>query len=220
MSFMTSKSTKIALGMTAILMTPLMLVNTSHAAAASPAVAAKNLNELLSGVNSMTANFSQTIQTNKGKDSKFSGTMAVQRPNLFRWHTTSPADQLIVADAKTMWIYDKDLFQAVKQSTGSQIGDTPAILLSGSAEEIAKNFKISQPDAAKNYYVLKPKSAQSKFNKLSISFNGGKPVMMVLNDSVVGKVTSIRFSNVKLNQKLPNSQFTFTPPSNVEVIEQ
>ncbi|WP_227712702.1 outer membrane lipoprotein chaperone LolA [Moraxella bovoculi] len=190
----------------------------AQAAPASQQDAVKNLNRLLSNTQSMTANFSQTTKAGK-KTNKFSGTMAVQRQNQFRWETKSPAEQLIVANGSTMWVYDKDLSQAIKQSTSNQVGDTPALLLSGDPVKIANNFNVSQPNSTKNYFKLTPKGGNAGFNELYISFNGGKPVLMVLNDAM-GQRTDIRFSNISLNKKINASQFSFTPPRGVEVINQ
>ena len=210
--------------LTGVLMTslsvaaPMMaLTQSATAAPASNLVAAQRLNKLLTSTKAMTANFSQTT---KGANSgTFKGSMTVQRPNNFRWETTSPSEQLIVANGSSLWIYDKDLQQATKQAVDSQVGNTPALLLSGDPNKIDSNFKITQPYENKNYYVLYPKSDSASFKNLSISFSGGKPVMMVLNDTL-GQTTSISFSNIKLNPKISSSQFKFTPPKGVDIINQ
>ena len=193
------------------------LTQTANAAPADSLTAAKRLNALLTNTKSMTANFSQT--TKGASSGSFKGTMSVQRPNNFRWETKSPSQQLIVANGSSMWIYDKDLEQATKQNVDSQVGNTPALLLSGDPSKIAQNFKITQPYATKNYYVLYPKSGDASFKNLSVSFSGGKPVMMVLNDTL-GQTTSIKFSNIKLNPSISSSQFKFTPPKGVDIINQ
>lgn len=212
-------SLKACLGLTiAAGVSTMTLPTIAQAAPASQQDAVKNLNRLLSNTQSMTANFSQTTKAGK-KTNKFSGTMAVQRQNQFRWETKSPAEQLIVANGSTMWVYDKDLSQAIKQSTSNQVGDTPALLLSGDPVKIANNFNVSQPNSTKNYFKLTPKGGNAGFNELYISFNGGKPVLMVLNDAM-GQRTDIRFSNISLNKKINASQFSFTPPRGVEVINQ
>lgn len=180
--------------------------------------ASTNLNNLLKNTKSMTASFSQTTKAG-GKSQNFSGTMAVERGNKFRWDTKSPSEQLIVANGSTMWVYDKDLQQVTKQSVSNQVGDAPALLLSGDPNQISRNFTVTQPSKGKNYYVLKPKSDSANFKDLSISFNGGKPVMMVLNDNI-GQTTTIKFSGINLNKKIPASQFSFTPPKGVDVINQ
>lgn len=193
-------------------------MTTAYAAPASATQAATNLNKLLVNTKSMTANFTQTTKAG-GKSTTFSGNMAVQRQNQFRWETKRPAEQLIVANGSTLWVYDKDLQQVVKQSTANQVGDTPALLLSGDPSKIAGSFNVSQPNSAKNYYVLTPKSASANFKNLSISFNGGKPVMMVLNDAI-GQTTTIRFSNIVMNKSISANQFNFKAPAGVDVISQ
>lgn len=205
-----------------------LLTSTSAFAASEAAdnlVAVKRLNELLANTKSMTANFTQTTSgaSRSGKtlsgNGTFSGSMSVQRPAKFRWETKKPTEQLVVASGNTLWVYDKDLEQVTKQSVNNQVGNTPALLLSGDPNTISKSFKITQPNDDKNYYVLYPTASDSSFKSLSLSFNGGKPVMMVLNDSL-GQTTSIKFSNIKLNGKIAASQFQFTPPKDVDVIEQ
>ena len=197
---------------------PMMaLTQSATAAPADNLVAAKRLNKLLTNTKSMTANFTQT--TKGASSGTFKGSMSVQRPNNFRWETKSPSEQLIVANGNSMWIYDKDLEQATKQGVDTQVGNTPALLLSGDPSKIDKNFKITQPYANKNYYVLYPKSGDASFKSLSMSFNGVKPVMMVLNDTL-GQTTSIKFSGIKMNPSISSSQFKFTPPQGVDVIDQ
>ncbi|WP_294033284.1 outer membrane lipoprotein chaperone LolA [uncultured Moraxella sp.] len=210
---------KAALAVTTVGVVAVPLMTTSaHAAAVSQADATKSLNRLLGNVKSMSANFSQKTRAGN-KTSNFSGTMSVQRPNQFRWETKSPAEQLIVANGSTLWIYDKDLQQVTKQSVNNQVGETPALLLSGDVNQINRSFSVSQPYSNKNYFVLTPKSANANFKNVSISFNGGRPVMMVLNDNL-GQETSIRFSNITMNKKIAASQFDFKPPAGVDVISQ
>lgn len=220
----TVKQKVITSALTGVLMTTLgiaapmvAMTQTAQAAPATNLVAAQRLNKLLSNTKSMTASFTQT--TKGASNGTFKGTMSVQRPNNFRWETTSPSEQLIVANGSSLWIFDKDLEQATKQSVDNQVGNTPALLLSGDPSKIDKNFKVTQPYSTKNYYVLYPKSSDASFKSLSMSFSGGKPVMMVLNDTL-GQTTSIKFSNIKLNPTISSSQFKFTPPKGVDIINQ
>lgn len=196
------------------------------ATAADNLTAAKRLNSLLKNTKSMTAGFTQTTKGAGGgqsglsaKNGTFSGTMSLQRPNNFRWNITSPSEQLIVTDGSALWIYDKDLEQVTRQNSGQQLGSTPALLLSGDPSKISQNFKVTQPNSSKNYYVLYPKNSDGNFKSLAVSFSNDKPVMMVLNDSL-GQVTSIKFNNVKINTGVSSSQFKFIPPAGVDVINQ
>lgn len=203
----------------------MLAMTSAQATPASEATATKNLNNLLGNVKSMSANFTQTTAgaSSKGALSggnrNFSGNMQVQRPNKFRWQVNGSAEQLIVANGNNLWIYDKDLNQATRQRVDAQVGNTPALLLSGNPSQIMANFKVTQPIAAKNYYVLYPKGGNANFKSLGIAFNSGNPVMMVLNDSL-GQTTTIKFSNIKRNVGISETQFNFTPPKGVDVIDQ
>lgn len=210
-----------------LLATPMLGVvsTTAVAKTANSEQSAMRLNKLLKNLNSMTANFTQTTKggkSQKGKLAKnrsFSGSMMVKRPNNLRWETKSPSEQLIVVKNQQMWIYDKDLEQVTKQSTRNELGNTPALLLSGNYQNISKNFRVSQPNAKKHYYRLYPKTKTSNLKYMGVLFQRGTPKMMVIKDSL-GQETAIRFSNVKVNPYISNSKFNFKAPKGVDVISQ
>lgn len=208
---------------------------TAVAEPASEAEAVKRLTSLLSKTNSIQANFTQTTKKppkkkvaqrngiagfNMSKMNKnFSGVMMVQRPNRFRWETTSPIQQLIVADDKTLWVYDPDLEQATKNKVSKKFGSTPALLFSGNPKSIMQSFTVSQPDTANDTFGLVAKGENATFQRLDITFKNNLPSKMVMNDAL-GQKTTIRFSNVIQNKAIPASKFTFVPPADIDVIEQ
>ena len=228
-----------AMTMTAVLVAPMVTAMATQAAStkatqATEAVATKNLNQYLSQLNSLEANFTQTTQVtnpvakrpvaNQGLKSShlnqtFAGLMQVKRPGQFRWETTSPSKQLIVANGSTVWIYDPDLEQAVRQKMDEQVGNTPALLLSGQASSIMKSFKVTQPDSSRAYFVLYPKNKDGVFESLGISFSNKAPSQMILKDSL-GQKTTISFNNVKLNPTLNAGLFNFIPPKGTDVIDE
>ncbi len=77
----------------------------------------------------MTANFEQSTKvtnpratqkkglTAQHMNQTFKGVMKVARPGKFYWETTAPSKQVIATTGKTVWIYDPDLQQAVRQSS-------------------------------------------------------------------------------------------------------
>lgn len=195
--------------------------------------ATQQLMNILSGLNSLSADFEQRIYSNK-KNTKvqqksltaqqmnqtFMGNMKVERPGKFYWQTNSPAKQIIVTAGSNVWIYDPDLKQAVRQKLDQQIENTPALLFSGNSTKIMQNYRITQPDATKMFYTLYPKNKDGVFQSLSLSFDAKKtPIHMVLEDNT-GQTTHIKFKNTQLNAKIPASLFNFTPPKGTEIIEQ
>ena len=214
-------------------LTPMISTSVFAATAASEQQATASLVKQLSSLQSITANFEQTTKVennakaakNKGltgqhMNQTFKGEMKVARPGKFYWETTSPAKQKIVSSGKTVWIYDPDLQQAVRQSLDEQVSNTPALLLSGNTDQIMKTYRVTQPNSAKTYYTLIPKDKDGAFQSLTISFGAkSAPNLMILQDSL-GQTTYVRFSNVKVNASVPSSIFNFTPPKGTDIIDQ
>ena len=201
--------------------------------AASEQQATANLVKQLSNIKSLSANFEQTTKatvatkapqkkglTGQHMNQTLKGVMKVARPGKFFWETTSPSKQTIVTTGKTVWIYDPDLQQAVRQSLDDQVANTPALLLSGNTSQIMNAYRVTQPDKGKTYYTLYPKDRDGAFQSLTISFGVNKaPSLMILEDSL-GQTTQVRFNNVKVNPTIPASTFNFTPPKGTDIIDQ
>ncbi|HQV21706.1 MAG TPA: outer membrane lipoprotein chaperone LolA, partial [Agitococcus sp.] len=185
--------------------------------------ASKKLNALLEKTNSMQASFEQRTLDPKGQALQtLTGTMWVQRPYLFRWDTKKPFVQQIIANSDVVWVYDPDLQQATKQKLDKQVGNTPALLLSGDSKKIASSFNVSEDpkNSAKNAsFILKPKDKEAVFETLRVSFTGSSLKSMHLKDSL-GQKTDIFFSQMQVNGKIAPSLFQFTPPKDVDVIDE
>ena len=222
-----------AVVISAAVFAPIMSTHVFAAGAASEQQATAQLIKQLGDIKSLTANFEQTTKatdaskpvpkkglTAQHMNQTFKGLMKVERPGKFYWQTTSPAKQTIVTSGRTVWIYDPDLQQAVRQSLDEQVANTPALLLSGNTKQIMNAYKITMPDAAKTYYTLYPKQKDGAFQSLTISFGAkNAPTLMILKDSL-GQTTTIRFNDVKVNATIPASTFNFVPPKGTDVIDQ
>lgn len=207
-----------------------VVITSAYAAPETEQVATQNLIKQLSGIQSLTANFEQTTKTD-GKANKkgltaqhmnqtFKGVMKVERPGKFYWEIQNPVKQKIVSTGRTVWIYDPDLQQAIRQNLDDQVANTPALLLSGNTNQIMQSYRITQPDRTKTYYTLYPKNKEGAFQSLTISFGAkNAPTLMILQDSL-GQTTNVRFNNAKVNAKIPASTFNFSPPKGTDIIEQ
>lgn len=186
------------------------------------AAATAALIKILSGVNSMQADFVQLTQDGKGRAQPVqSGKMAVKRPGHFRWQVEKPSPQMVLTSGKTLWIYDPELMQATKQKLDAQVGNTPALLLSGDPRQLNDAFVITQGAGrvTEQVFVLKPREKEALFESLQVRFVGNQLQQMLLVDSL-GQKTDIRFSQIKVNPTLAAAQFEFTPPAGVDVIDQ
>lgn len=228
------RTTLCAMTLGAATLAPLMSTTVFAApVAASEQQATANLVKQLGGIHSLSANFEQTTKatsaskapqkkglTGQHMNQTFKGVMKVARPGKFFWETISPSKQTIVTSGKTVWIYDPDLQQAVRQSLDDQVANTPALLLSGNTNQIMQSYRVTQPDKTKTYYTLLPKDRDGAFQSLTISFGANKaPSLMILEDSL-GQTTYVRFNNVKLNPSIAASTFNFAPPKGTDIIDQ
>ena len=200
----------------AILMLLIMPLGASRASA-SPAT---DIEKYLSGLASWSADFEQTIDDGHGNVLRSAaGRLYLQRPGKFRWDYTKPSEQLVLADGKQIWFYDKDLAQANVRDMDASLASTPASLLSGSGS-VSTQFNVTAmpPSVGLTWYQLVPKHADTDFQVVRIGFTkNGELASMFLADKL-NQITQLTFSNSKRNDKFAPDLFTFVPPPGVDVI--
>lgn len=176
---------------------------------------------MLNQAQTITARFSQLSLDGSGTQlQETSGELALKRPGLFRWHTDEPMEQLLVSDGKQVWLYDPDLEQVTIQSLDQRLTHTPALLLSGDVSQIRENFEITFKEGGSVVdFILKPKSKDTLFDSLRLSFRNGVLNDMQLIDSI-GQRTNILFMSVKMNEPLDDKQFSFEIPEGADVIQE
>jgi outer membrane lipoprotein carrier protein len=184
--------------------------------AASPAA---EVEKYLVGLTTWSADFEQTIDDGHGNVlRKAAGRFYLQHPGKFRWDYVKPSDQMIVADGKQIWFYDKDLAQANVRDMDTSLASTPASLLSGSAS-VSTQFNVTAlpPKAGLQWFQLIPKHSDTDFQLVRIGFDKGELRSMFLADKL-NQITQLTFFNSKRNETLAPNLFTFVPPAGVDVI--
>lgn len=183
------------------------------------ATPAQQLSHLLSSYHTLTANFVQTLNGSTAHGSTTSGRMALQHPGKFRWEVEKPQQQIIIADGKTLWIYDVDLQQALQQNLNSQYAINPATLLSGSIADLQKYFTITRIRTKGRgvWFVLQPKQQNAMFHKISLFFINDRIKLIHIIDKM-GNNSTISLSKVRLNITLNQAIFNFKAPAGVDVI--
>ncbi len=174
----------------------------------------------LNAISAMQANFSQTVRARKRVIQRTRGTMAMQRPELFRWHIQKPMDQLVITNGKTVWIYDKDLQQVRIRKADRDKDLNPAQLLSGRGNTLVRYYTVERKDEPPYVnFALRPRNRRLNFTYLLFRFKGNVLLQMQLVDQI-GQNSDVRFSAIKINRPLARRQFYFTPPAGVDVINE
>jgi len=149
------------------------------------------------------------------------GTLIVQRPGKFRWEIRPGGDeagQLLVADGKNLWFYDRDLAQVTVKPAAAALSATPALLLSGGGD-IRQSFEVqSLPKAdGLEWVAVKPKSNDADFREARLGFAAGELKRMVLADKL-GESATLIFGPAVRNGPVAPAEVEFTTPAGVDVI--
>jgi outer membrane lipoprotein carrier protein len=189
------------------------------AASSAFATATSDVDKYLAGLATWSADFTQTIDDGHGKVMRSAaGKLYLQKPGRFRWDYVEPSEQLILADGKKIWFYDKDLQQANVRDMDANLASTPAVLLSGGGS-VGSQFDVTAlpPKEGMEWYQLIPKRADTDFQLVRIGFTKGELTSMFLADKL-NQVTQLTFSHSQRNAKFAPGLFSFTPPAGVDVI--
>lgn len=180
----------------------------------------KQLRAFLGELDSLRAGFEQKLFNESGKLLETAnGMLYLQRPGKFLWEYEHPYQQKIITNGQTLWIYDEDLEQVTIRDMKDGLQATPAAILGGTAD-IDDLYEIIDMDKVEGYDWVRLRSVDkdSQYSDVRLGFDGQKLGMMVLSDNL-GQTTRIDFDNVELNVDIDKSRFEFSPPEDVDVID-
>ena len=183
--------------------------------------ASEQLFELLSPINSFSANFSQQLLDSKGISyQKLTGVLHGQKPNQVHWTVFQPAAQTIVSNGALLWLYDPDLEQVIIEPYANNPETNPVILLLGGQHQISESFSLIEQklvNESTRQFVLEPIKLNALYTQLIIEFTHGSLSGISFSDNL-GQKTIIEFQNFILNPSFEDNFFTFKIPEGVDVV--
>jgi outer membrane lipoprotein carrier protein len=195
------------------------------AGAAAPATV---LDAYLANLKTLRAEFSQVVTDGRGSEvQRATGKFVIQRPGKFRWELTpdasvgtSQSPQLMIADGKNLWFYDRDLEQVSVKAAATALTATPASLLSGDGK-LGEYFTVSADGKRDGFDWVKviPTRNDADFREAQLAFRnaGAELTRMVLKDKL-GQTVSLDFTSSVRNVPVAASEVQFTPPADADVI--
>lgn len=187
------------------------------------------LDRYLQGLQSLRTDFRQTVRDERGSSVEAgAGTLIVQRPGRFRWDyqpsasgggTAQGGGQLLVADGRNLWFFDRELAQVTVKPVASVLSPTPVMLLSGTVEDLHTQFDVSagKPHDGLDWVEIAPRSAEADFSHAELGFAGGQLARMLINDRL-GRTVRLDFEHSQRNAAVDAASFSFVPPAGVDVI--
>ena len=190
-------------------------------AGAAHAGAREQLDSFTRGLKGMDGRFTQQVFDDNGRvRESSSGRVALSAPRLFRWEYEKPYPQLIVADGRTVWVYDPDLEQVSRRPQGSAEQDSPLAALIDPGR-LDRDFLVEDGGESDGlqWLLLKPKQAadDAAFQSARLGLDASGLARMEIVDAL-GQRTQIRFSSWKRNPAFAADTFTYTPPAGVDVV--
>ncbi len=189
---------------------------------ATAAQAQTPLDSYLTHLKTLRAEFSQVVTDNKGEQvQQAQGRLIIVRPGRFRWElqpSGNGSPQLMVADGKNLWFYDRDLEQVSVKPAETALTATPAGLLSGDGD-IRKLFTVA-PAGRKDgfdWVLVTPKQADADFREARLAFGMSELKRMVLKDKL-GQTVRLDFATSERNPPVAEAEVKFTPPPGADVI--
>jgi outer membrane lipoprotein carrier protein len=183
------------------------------------------LDRYLNGLQSLQSEFTQETRDARGKLVESGrGQLIVQRPGRFRWEfraagSATDGGQLMVADGRNLWFYERELAQVTVRESGAALGATPVVLLSGTASEVRAAFTVSRlanRDGLERVAIV-PRDSAADFTRAEIGFKGATLAVMEISDKL-GQSVRMRFSKAVRNKAVAPPMLTFVVPPGVDVI--
>ena len=201
------------------------------ASVAAHAQGVQSLERFMQTTTSGRAEFTQVV-TAPAKDGRparsktSSGSFAFVRPNQFRFDYRKPFAQTIVADGRTLWLYDPDMNQATARPQAAALGNTPASLIASATDlsVLRQAFNLqSEPDQEGLHWVMAtPVSRDATIQSVRVGLRDqGATVVLVRLEirDAFGQQSVLSFDRFEANpaQRDP-ALFQFVPPPHTEVI--
>lgn len=170
-----------------------------------------DLQKKFNSINDFTASINQTSGGGKG----INGIIYFKKENKLRIES---GNSTIVSDGLSYWNHDKKnkkLIITSKDESSSSLFSIDYIVY-----KFPNECSLSAASDGKfNKLILIPKKTNSEASKVTLWINSEYIIEKVETISPVSGKMEITFSNIKLNQNLADSKFTFTAPEGTKVID-
>ena len=198
---------------------------------AMAANAVDSLRQFIASTRGAEGEFRQTVDGRAGQPSQqASGKFSFARPGKFRWEYDLPYPQLLVADGRQLWSWDRDLRQVMVRPLGNALSATPAGILFGQGE-LDRDFILTEESAADEsadggkklaWVEARPRlndegAAGNGFQFFRFGFDGKRLQRLTLLDNF-GQTTVIEFTNLRVNPSFAPDHFHFEPPAGVDIL--
>lgn len=176
-----------------------------------------DLQKQLAGWQGFSADFQQTVTGADGQVlQQAKGSMDLERPGRFKWHTAEPDEQWVVADGKALWMYDPFVEQVTVYALDKALANTPFLLLASDDKRDWSDYQVVEKDTG---YRITPTNKNVNLQWFELAFSAHQLQSLTLKDAQ-GQTSAFRFSGFKLNPEFSSSYFSFDVPDGADIDDQ
>ena len=174
--------------------------------------------------NSFKAEFAQESTLKAMEISDFaSGKIYVRYPGMMRWEYEKPDKQVIITDAKKLWIYRPDDNQVMTGSAPAFFSDGKGASFLSDINLVRRKFNISlEPSKEDFFYQLKLRPIEKTLDvndiRLSVTKNTFTVIRIITYNSY-GDENRIELINHRFKVDLDDKLFSFDIPPGVDVLQ-
>jgi outer membrane lipoprotein carrier protein len=197
-------------------------------AAARPELATivERVQKRYDGTQDYRAHFDQ-VQLNAafGRTTRSSGEVLFKKPGRMRWDYDKPEKKTFVSNGQVLWLYEPEDQQAFRQDLKSSQLPAALAFLMGKGK-LTDEFEVTFADDAPygrpgDYRLsLKPRQPQGRYKSIYFLVD---PQTFHIRETVLidaqGNVNDVSFGEPKINTKLADATFKWSPPAGVKVVD-
>lgn len=181
------------------------------AAQDNPQSVLKSIQDKFNSIDDLSADIIHSVNGNVN----LKGKVYFKKENYLRFELKN---NLIISDGKTSWNYSQKDNKVI--ITNYDDNENKILSIRQLLFEYPKECELSTIESeGKKVLQLIPKPESFSFNSVKLFLDDDYLITKVLIDDPVSGNVQIHLSNYKLNSKLPQSFFTFTPPEGCQIID-
>ena len=155
-----------------------------------------------------------------GMDRTETGTLVLKKPGRMRWSYDAPVGKVFVLDGKYAWFYTPGDAQA-QRVPAKELDDlrSPLRFLLGHTQLKKELDELTvTPEGAGFQIAGVPKGMAQRVKLLTLEVTTAGEIRSMRIEEVGGAVTEFTFTDMEENVPVKNSDFVFTPPAGVTVV--
>jgi outer membrane lipoprotein carrier protein len=189
--------------------------------APSAAELARQIQQHYASVRDFTADFTHTYRGALPQTTSDRGTVRIKKPNRMRWTYQAPEKNELVADGVLVWWYVPSDHRVQRSAIPQGDDVSSAVMFLAGRGDLIRDFRSAMPAAqtAGTWQLdLTPTTQQADFETLSLIVD--RKTLQWTGLSTVdhdGGTSTFRFTNLKENVGLNDSEFIFRIPPGVDI---